>query len=70
MSDYLRLVGRPAHEEKPRRIRRQQAGRVCADPACATVLSTYNRSRFCWVHEPKRLQRTFGRQRVRTSTRV
>lgn len=70
MSDYLRLVGRPVRSETPRRMRRQRAGRVCADPGCATVLSTYNRSRYCWPHEPKRLQRTFGRQRLRTPAKV
>lgn len=27
-------------------------GRVCADPGCATMLSIYNRSEWCWVHNP------------------
>jgi hypothetical protein len=70
MSDYLRLVGRTVRGETQRRVRRQRSGRICADPSCATVLSTYNRSSYCWVHEPKHLQRTFGRQRLRTSSRV
>jgi len=29
-------------------------GRVCSDIACATVLSRYNASEFCSVHEPWR----------------
>ena len=65
MSDVPRLVGRPAWGTGARRVRRQHRGRVCADPTCATVLSTYNESRYCWIHEARPLQRTFGRQRVR-----
>lgn len=26
-------------------------GRVCQEPACATVLSIYNASGWCWQHE-------------------
>jgi hypothetical protein len=29
-------------------------GRICAEPRCATVLSTYNPSAYCWVHERRR----------------
>jgi hypothetical protein len=28
------------------------AGRVCSDQLCTTVLSVYNASAFCSVHEP------------------
>lgn len=65
MSDVPRLTGRPAWNTRARRVRRQHPGRVCADPACATLLSTYNESRYCWIHEGRTLRRTFGRQRVR-----
>ena len=29
-------------------------GRVCSDPCCSTLLSTYNPSPFCWQHEAPR----------------
>jgi hypothetical protein len=28
--------------------------RICSDAACSTVLSIYNASEFCFVHEPRR----------------
>ena len=28
-----------------------RSGRVCEDPACATVLSIYNATGWCWQHE-------------------
>jgi hypothetical protein len=31
---------------------RSAPGRVCADPVCTTILSTYNSAEFCGVHEP------------------
>ena len=40
--------------ELPRRNRTYDAGRTCADPLCETKLSIYNRSKFCWQHEPVR----------------
>jgi len=38
--------------ELPRRNRTFGADRTCAEPNCATKLSIYNRSKFCWQHEP------------------
>ena len=32
-------------------------GRTCAADGCLTILSTYNPSAFCSVHEPQRLPR-------------
>jgi hypothetical protein len=29
---------------------REERGRLCADPSCMTVLSTYNRSSTCFLH--------------------
>ena len=29
---------------------RAERGRLCADPSCATVLSTYNKSETCYIH--------------------
>jgi hypothetical protein len=28
-------------------------GRVCEEGSCSTVLSVYNASFHCWVHEPR-----------------
>lgn len=30
---------------------RANGGRVCGEASCETVLSIYNSSTFCWVHE-------------------
>ena len=38
--------------EVPRKNRTYAAGRTCEETGCATRLSIYNRSRFCWQHEP------------------
>jgi hypothetical protein len=40
--------------ELPRRNRTYETGRTCAEPLCETRLSIYNRSKFCWQHEPVR----------------
>jgi hypothetical protein len=43
-----------AAESLPRRsgeITQYVHGRVCLDTGCATRLSTYNASMFCWVHQ-------------------
>lgn len=31
-------------------LARPERGRLCAEPECATVLSTYNRSTTCYLH--------------------
>ena len=36
----------------PRPNRVWGVGRVCAERGCITRLSIYNRSTFCWAHEP------------------
>jgi len=38
-------------------------GRVCEHPACATVLSVYNRSASCSLHEEVRAYINRGRRR-------
>ena len=37
-------------------------GRVCQDHECETILSVYNRGRFCSRHEPMAVPRTRGRK--------
>jgi hypothetical protein len=34
-----------------RQMERYETGRTCAEPACTTVLSTYNPRSVCWQHE-------------------
>jgi hypothetical protein len=31
-------------------LTRASSGRLCQEPGCLTVLSTYNASTTCWVH--------------------
>jgi endogenous inhibitor of DNA gyrase (YacG/DUF329 family) len=38
-------------------------GRVCAQGSCATVLSAYNPSSYCWVHESRALRDREKKQR-------
>jgi len=49
----IRLDGKAPH--------RFPAGRVCAEPECATKLSSYNRSEVCYGHRPIRFPRTRAR---------
>ena len=35
-------------------------GRTCADASCATVVSRYNRSEFCFSHAPVHFPRMRG----------
>jgi hypothetical protein len=39
-----------------------RAGRVCQHDGCGTVLSIYNRGKFCYPHEPIATPRTRGRK--------
>jgi len=37
-------------------------GRVCAEQGCNTMLSIYNKGKFCYSHEPMQVPRTRGRK--------
>ena len=50
-SDRAQYRGAAA-QALPRRSRTYPKGRVCAEEGCTTILSVYNRSEFCWQHEP------------------
>ena len=41
-------------EWRKKRNKTYAAGRVCEAVDCDTVLSIYNRSKYCWRHEPVR----------------
>jgi len=49
--DSLTLRGAPVRT-LPRKNRVWSTGRVCAEDGCITKISRYNRSRYCWAHEP------------------
>jgi hypothetical protein len=51
--------------ELPRRNRTYGSGRTCAEPGCTTRLSMYNRSTFCWQHEPVRTFVARGKRKRR-----
>jgi len=62
----ISLTGRPVRGMM-RPSRRFAKGRVCVYDGCGTVLSVYNPTRFCSQHETTQLNRTFGRQRLRSA---
>ena len=49
----------------PRPNRVWAGGRVCAEEGCNTTLSIYNRSKFCWAHEPIHYYIARGRKKRR-----
>jgi hypothetical protein len=51
--------------EIPRRNRTYGSGRTCDEPGCETRLSMYNRSTFCWQHEPVRAYVSRGKRKRR-----
>jgi hypothetical protein len=53
--------------ELPRRNRTYAEGRTCTDPTCATRLSIYNRSTYCWQHEPLRAYIARGKRKRRAA---
>jgi hypothetical protein len=53
--------------ELPRRNRTYATGRTCAEPLCETRLSVYNRSKFCWQHEPVRAYIPRGKRKSRAA---
>jgi hypothetical protein len=48
----------PAYGRAPRTYKR---GRVCKEPGCRTMLSIYNKSKYCYAHQPLAAPRTRGR---------
>jgi hypothetical protein len=62
--ETLSLRGMPVRA-LPRPNRRWGNGRRCAEEGCRTTLSVYNRSRFCWAHEPVHYYISRGRKKRR-----
>jgi hypothetical protein len=53
------VLGPPVRGKEP--ASRPAKGRSCSEPACATVLSTYNRSATCYMHTPPTLKHAMER---------
>ena len=49
--------------ELPRANRTYPGNRVCTAEGCTTKLSIYNRSEFCWQHEPVRTYVSRGKRK-------
>jgi hypothetical protein len=60
--ESLSLKGAPIRSF-PRRNRVWGEGRVCAEPGCITKISIYNRSKYCWTHEPLHYYIARGRKK-------
>jgi hypothetical protein len=58
----LSLRGAPV-QALPRPNRRWDQGRRCAQAGCTTTLSIYNRSKYCWTHEPVHYYIARGRKK-------
>ena len=61
MNGYIQGQDACAGGTPPRRYAR---GRVCVEEDCETVLSVYNRSAYCWQHDPKVFVNRAPRKRV------
>ena len=59
MSDYI--TGRKYPHHKPSTS--YSSGRICLDKDCDTVLSKYNKFRYCNNHRPKSYPRIKGRSK-------
>jgi hypothetical protein len=62
--DPLSLRGAPVRT-LPRRNRVFGPGRQCAEEGCITEISIYNKSKYCWAHEPVRYYVARGRKKRR-----
>ena len=49
----------------PRKNRTWSIGRTCAEDGCITRISMYNRSTYCWAHDPVRYYVARGRKKKR-----
>ena len=58
MSDYIK--GNKYPNSKPSTS--YSSGRVCVDKACDTVISKYNKFKYCNKHKPRTYPRIKGRQ--------
>lgn len=64
--DSLVLRGTPVRA-LPRRNRTWGTDRVCVEEGCPTRISRYNRSKYCWAHDPIRYYIPRGRKKKRAA---
>ena len=43
-----------------KKVKKYDPGRVC-EADCDTIISIYNKGKFCWLHQPKKSVRVRGR---------
>ena len=54
-----RVFGPPERGKKA--ADRSPRGRMCEQPGCETILSTYNASPVCWLHAPPAYRHALSR---------
>ena len=57
-----RAVGASPISGNVRAAKAFKAGRSCREPGCNTLLSIYNKGKYCYQHEPMATPRTRGRK--------
>lgn len=57
-----RSIGGTPLSGNVRASRAFKAGRLCKEQGCGTVLSIYNRGKYCYQHEPLATPRTRGKK--------
>ena len=65
MRDQALALRGAAVRSLPRRNRVFGAGRLCSEDGCITEISIYNKSKYCWAHEPVRYYVARGRKKRR-----
>jgi len=55
------MVGAIPQGQQPKAPKEFGEGRVCEDNGCSTKLTKYNRSTFCYAHQPYKKARLRGR---------
>jgi hypothetical protein len=60
--DPLKLRGASV-QSLPRRNRVWSRGRTCVEEGCITKISIYNKSKYCWTHDPVRYYIARGRKK-------
>lgn len=56
------VSGTPISGGSARASRAFTAGRICREEGCETVLSIYNKGKYCYQHEPLVTPRTRGKK--------
>jgi hypothetical protein len=66
MRDTTTIRGaRPRELPRPNQV--YAPGRVCAEEECGTLISVYNKSKFCWAHAPIEFPLHRGRRKQKAA---